>query len=167
MENKTPPKTKNYSKKLYKGNHPPLATIFLKPDPFSANISNILREKEQKYFKQKEILSVKEFQTRIQQRVHENSLYASVIIKEISRGVELMEIKYNDTIKRKLIIEWKDTILIHKIVIGRDFGMDKLTFQTIEEIENIIDNFFQMKIYEGFLTKGFKIVPKVHGMWLR
>ncbi|CAJ0631759.1 15851_t:CDS:2 [Entrophospora sp. SA101] len=24
---------------------------FLKPDPFSANISNILREKEQKYFK--------------------------------------------------------------------------------------------------------------------
>ncbi|CAJ0825732.1 4551_t:CDS:2 [Entrophospora sp. SA101] len=52
-----------------------------------------------------------------------------------------------------LIIEWKDTILIHKIVIGKDFGMDKLTFQTIEEIENIIDNFFQMKIYEGFLTK--------------
>nr|CAG8691144.1 12512_t:CDS:2 [Entrophospora candida] len=45
------------------------------------------------------ILSVKEFQTRIQQRVHENSLYASVIIKEISGGVELMEIKYNDTIK--------------------------------------------------------------------
>ncbi|CAJ0923423.1 20890_t:CDS:2 [Entrophospora sp. SA101] len=53
-----------------------------------------------------------------------------------------------------LIIEWKDTILIHKIVIGKDFGMDKLTFQTIEEIENIIDNFFQMKIYEGFLTKA-------------
>nr|CAG8685193.1 12418_t:CDS:2 [Entrophospora candida] len=105
------------SKKLYKGNHSPLATIFLKPDPFSANISNILREKGQKYFKQKEILSVKEFQTQIQQRIHENSLYASVIIKEISGGVELMEIKYNDTIKRKLIIEWKDTIHIHKIVI--------------------------------------------------
>src|SRR5215213_8711714 len=80
------------SKKLYKGNRSPLVTIFLKPDPFSANISSILREKEQKYFKRKEILSVKEFQTRIQQRVHENSLYASVIIKEISGGVELMEI---------------------------------------------------------------------------
>ena len=149
------------SKKLYKGNRSPLVTIFLKPDPFSANISSILREKEQKYFKRKEILSVKEFQTRIQQRVHENSLYASVIIKEISGGVELMEIKYNDTIKRKLIIEWKDTILVHKIVIGKDFGMDKLTFQTIEEIENIIDNFFQMKICEGFLTKGINVLSYV------
>ncbi|CAJ0748840.1 23199_t:CDS:2, partial [Entrophospora sp. SA101] len=58
----------NNSKKLYKGNHSPLATFCLKPDPFSAYISNILREKEQKYFKQKEILSVKKFQTQIQQR---------------------------------------------------------------------------------------------------
>ena len=41
---------------------------------------------------------MKEFQTRIQQRIHENSLYASIINKEISGGVELMEIKYNNTI---------------------------------------------------------------------
>ncbi|CAJ0841050.1 11129_t:CDS:1, partial [Entrophospora sp. SA101] len=32
--------------------------------------------------------SVKEFQTRIQQRVHEKSLYASVVSKEIFVGVE-------------------------------------------------------------------------------
>ncbi|CAH1770655.1 7939_t:CDS:2, partial [Entrophospora sp. SA101] len=49
--------------------------------------------------------SVKEFQTRIQQRVHEKSLYASVVSKEIF------------------------------VVIGKDFGMDKLTLQTIEEIK--------------------------------
>ncbi|CAJ0759610.1 5680_t:CDS:2, partial [Entrophospora sp. SA101] len=47
--------------------------------------------------------SVKEFQTRIQQRVHEKSLYASVVSKEI--------------------------------FVGKDFGMDKLTLQTIEEIK--------------------------------
>jgi hypothetical protein len=50
---------------------------------------NILNEKE---------FSMKEFQTRIQQRIHENSLYASIINKDISGGVELMEIKYNNTI---------------------------------------------------------------------
>nr|CAG8442462.1 3172_t:CDS:2 [Entrophospora candida] len=51
---------------------------------------NILNEKK---------FSVKEFQTRIQQRVHEKSLYASVVSKEIFVGVELMEIEYDNTIK--------------------------------------------------------------------
>ncbi|CAH1769169.1 18696_t:CDS:1, partial [Entrophospora sp. SA101] len=43
--------------------------------------------------------SLKEFQTQIQQRVHEKSLYASVVSKEIFVGVELMEIEYDNTIK--------------------------------------------------------------------
>ena len=87
------------TKKLYKGKRSPLVTIFLKPDPFSANLSSILREREQKYFKRKETFSKKEFQTRMHQRINENLLYSSVINKEISDGVELIEIEHDNIIK--------------------------------------------------------------------
>ncbi|GBC31431.2 hypothetical protein GLOIN_2v1799663 [Rhizophagus irregularis DAOM 181602=DAOM 197198] len=155
---------------LYKGYRSALATIFLEPNPSGPSIGSILRSKSNSYWKVSTYANIQNILSLIKRESLTGGKFMGTVIREISKGLELHFFNNKKKLEKKILIFAQGIFLSYKVwVFDQVLKEVDLPFpvkamkRTLDEISNLMQYVFSLKVCCGQSTVGFENVVQIRG----
>ncbi|CAB5200035.1 unnamed protein product [Rhizophagus irregularis] len=155
---------------LYKGYRSALATIFLEPNPSGPSIGSILRSKSNSYWKVSTYANIQDILSLIKRESLTGGKFMGTVIREISEGLELHFFNNKKKLEKKILIFAQGIFLSYKVwVFDQVLKEVDLPFpvkamkRTLDEISNLMQYVFSLKVCCGQSTVGFENVVQIRG----